>query len=214
MRKTKSDMFMLIALLSLVSLLLAACGNTAQTPVTTEAPAEAEEHEDSMEGEVSSEGDHDEAGETGTDEGEHAEDTDEADHAEEGKEADHGHDEESDEGDHAHADVPHEYEDLTNPFADLEEAIATGGELFAVNCASCHGETGMGDGAAAASLDPKPASLADSDMMADLTDGYLVWRITEGGIGEPFNSAMVAWGDTFSEEQIWQLVSFVRSLSQ
>jgi mono/diheme cytochrome c family protein len=205
MQKSKSSLFMLIALMSLASLLLAACGNTAQTSATTEAPPEAEAHEDTMEDETSSEGDHDEVGETGTDEADHAEDSDEADH---------DHDEESEEGDHAHAEVPHEYEDLMNPFENLEEAIAAGGELFAVNCASCHGETGMGDGAAAAALDPKPATLADAEMMADVTDGYLVWRITEGGIGEPFNSAMPAWGETFNEEQIWQLVSFVRSLSQ
>jgi mono/diheme cytochrome c family protein len=204
MRKTKNSLFMLIALLSLASLLLAACGNTAQTPATTEPPAEVDAHEDSVEGETS-EGDHDEASESVTDEGDHAEDSDEGDH---------GHNEDSEEGDHAHADVPHEYEDLMNPFEDLEEAIAAGVELFAVNCASCHGETGMGDGAAAAGLDPKPASLADADMMAEVTDGYLVWRITEGGIREPFNSAMPPWGEAFSEEQIWQLVSFVRSLSQ
>jgi hypothetical protein len=168
MQKSKSSLFMLIALLSLTSLLLAACGNTTQTSSTTEAPPEAEAHEDTMEDETSSEGDHNEVGETGTDEADHAEDSDEADH---------DHDEESEEGDHAHAEVPHEYEDLMNPFE-------------------------------------KPATLADAEMMADVTDGYLVWRITEGGIGEPFNSAMPAWGETFNEEQIWQLVSFVRSLSQ
>ncbi len=41
----------------------------------------------------------------------------------------------------------------TAPAAD---PAAKGKELFSLNCASCHGETGAGDGAAAAALNPKP----------------------------------------------------------
>jgi mono/diheme cytochrome c family protein len=116
--------------------------------------------------------------------------------------------------DHAHAEVPHEYEDLVNPFDGDADALEAGGELFAVSCASCHGDEGMGDGPAAAALDPMPASLADSSMMSELSDAYIFWRITEGGIEEPFSSAMPPWGETFTEEQRWQLVSFIRSLAQ
>jgi mono/diheme cytochrome c family protein len=72
----------------------------------------------------------------------------------------------------------------------------------------------MGDGAAAEGLDPKPAALSDADMLAELTDGYLFWRITEGGTMEPFNSAMPPWGAAFTEDQIWQLVSFIRTLPE
>lgn len=36
------------------------------------------------------------------------------------------------------------------------ELIAKGKALFAVNCASCHGQNGLGDGPAAAALNPKP----------------------------------------------------------
>jgi mono/diheme cytochrome c family protein len=147
---------------------------------------------------------------------EHSEDEHmEEDEHEEGDE--HGEDEHMEgehDDDHEHAEVPHEYEDLENPFAGNSTAVAAGTELFTVNCASCHGDTGLGDGAAAVGLDPKPASLADSSMMSDLTDAYIFWRITEGGTMEPFNSAMPPWKDILSEEQRWQLVSFVRSLSQ
>jgi cytochrome c553 len=127
-------------------------------------------------------------------------------------EADEHEDEESD--DHEHAEVPHEYEDLVNPFVGDAEALAMGAVLFEVTCASCHGATGMGDGAAAAALDPKPATLADSDMMDELSDGYLFWRISEGGAMEPFNSLMPAWGSGFTDDQIWQLVTHIRSLSE
>jgi mono/diheme cytochrome c family protein len=101
---------------------------------------------------------------------------------------------------------------LVNPFVGDAETIGAGEALFSTTCASCHGETGLGNGAAAEGLDPKPASLADADILAELTDAYLFWRITEGGAVEPFNSAMPAWGAAYSEDQIWQLVSFIRSL--
>jgi cytochrome c553 len=118
------------------------------------------------------------------------------------------------EADHEHVDVPEDYEGLTNPFAGNTEAIAAGAEIFATNCATCHGDTGMGDGPAAVGLDPKPASLADPDMVADLSDGYFFWRISEGGAMEPFNSAMPVWETVLSEDQIWQVVTFIRSLSE
>jgi hypothetical protein len=113
-----------------------------------------------------------------------------------------------------HAALPHEYEGLENPFVNDTAAIAAGAEIFATTCAACHGDSGQGDGPAAAALDPMPASLADGAMMGELSDAYVFWRITEGGINEPFNSAMPPWGEVFTETQRWQLVSFVRTLAQ
>jgi mono/diheme cytochrome c family protein len=51
-------------------------------------------------------------------------------------------------------------------------------------------------------------------MMADMSDAYIFWRITEGGVEAPFNSAMPAWGDAYSTDQIWQLVSFLRTFAE
>ncbi len=42
------------------------------------------------------------------------------------------------------------------PAATVDPEIAKGEEIFSQNCASCHGEKGAGDGAAAAALNPKP----------------------------------------------------------
>lgn len=113
---------------------------------------------------------------------------------------------------HHHAEAPHEFEDMHNPLATNSQTIAAGQAIFETSCATCHGATGNGDGPAAQSLDPQPASLADTDMMQELSDGYLYWRISEGGQMEPFNSAMPAWKDGLSEQQIWQVISFVRTL--
>ena len=50
-------------------------------------------------------------------------------------------------------------------------------------------------------------------MMNELSDGYLFWRVSLGGQMEPFNSAMPAWEAGLSEEQRWQVISYVRTLA-
>ncbi len=115
---------------------------------------------------------------------------------------------------HAHVDPPSEYAQLTNPFAGDAVAIAAGQTIFNINCASCHGPQGQGDGLAAAALNPKPANLADRQMLDSLSDGYLFWRVSEGGALAPFNSAMPAWKAALSEEQRWQVISYIRSLGR
>lgn len=135
--------------------------------------------------------------------------TDEASH-----DNDDGHHDDDMEMAHMHVDPPVEFASLTNPFADNHEAIEAGAEIFQANCATCHGPEGLGDGPGAAELDPQPATLADGTMMNDLSDGYLFWRVSKGGQMEPFNSAMPAWESALTEEERWQVVSFLRTLAE
>lgn len=121
---------------------------------------------------------------------------------------------EDEHGEEEHMDTPAEYADLTNPYAGDHEAGEAGAVLYEVNCATCHGEEGGGDGPAAEALDPKPASLADAHMMEDMSDGALFWRISEGGTMEPFNSAMPPWKSSLSEDEIWQVITFLREFSE
>ncbi len=114
---------------------------------------------------------------------------------------------------HEHAEVPEGFASFTNPFAGDEGAVSAGQDIFMTNCLACHGEEGKGDGPAAEGLTPKPANLSDSGMMSMLSDAYLYWRVSKGGAVEPFNSAMPAWESTLTEEQRWQVISYVRSLS-
>ena len=102
------------------------------------------------------------------------------------------------------ATVPTEFAGKTNPFG--VEAAAAGAEVFAANCESCHGPQGHGDGIAGQSLDPKPKNLAE--LQAIVGDDYLFWRIYEGKPG----TSMVAWNGILTDEQIWQAVSFIRTL--
>ena len=102
------------------------------------------------------------------------------------------------------APVPEEYAGKRNPFG--SEAAAMGAEIFRTNCETCHGPQGHGDGPAGDSLDPKPRDLAELHKI--IGDDYLFWRISEGKEG----TSMVAWKGILTEEQIWQVVSFIRTL--
>lgn len=102
------------------------------------------------------------------------------------------------------APVPAEFSGMTNPFG--AEAAVDGAKVFKTNCEMCHGPQGHGDGPAGGSLDPKPKDLAKLQESAG--DDFLFWRISEG---KPATS-MVAWKGILTEEQIWQTVSFIRSL--
>ena len=89
---------------------------------------------------------------------------------------------------------------LANPFEGDRGAIATGARIFvAYNCVDCHGADGSGA------------------MGPSLQDGR--WRFG-GSASAVFESiyqgrpeGMPAWGGRISEEQIWMLVAYVRSLS-
>ena len=100
--------------------------------------------------------------------------------------------------------VPPDFAGLTNPLD--ANAAAEGAKVFQVNCESCHGPQGHGDGPAGAALDPAPKNLAD--LQAAAGDDYLFWRISTGKEG----TSMVAWRGVLTDEQIWQAVSFIRTL--
>lgn len=106
--------------------------------------------------------------------------------------------------------VPSEYADKTNPFGSDTAAIEDGRAIYKQNCVTCHGERGMGDGPAAGGLNPKPQPLAANQ--EGLEDDYLYWRISEGGLKAPFSSSMPGWKSILSEEEIWQVISYLRTM--
>ncbi|HEY52091.1 MAG TPA: cytochrome c [Caldilineae bacterium] len=107
-----------------------------------------------------------------------------------------------------HAQIPDEYASLTNPVAADADSLARGEKLYAALCASCHGDTGMGEGPAGQALDPPASPIAHTSQM--LSDAYLFWRITEGGTS--FETAMPAWGDALDEGSRWDVINYTRSL--
>ncbi|OGO38541.1 MAG: hypothetical protein A2W35_16010 [Chloroflexi bacterium RBG_16_57_11] len=107
---------------------------------------------------------------------------------------------------------PAEYAGKTSPLVDAGAAVGAGKQLYTANCVSCHGEQAMGDGPASNSLNPKPKPLAFE--MKSLKDDYLFWRISEGGAFSPFASAMPAWKGILSQDEIWQVIAFLRTLDK
>jgi len=91
-----------------------------------------------------------------------------------------------------------------NPVASNAASIEQGRQLFNTNCVACHGPAGRGDGPAAPSLNPRPADLAA--MAGHHPDGDLAWKIANG------RGAMPSWKSSLSEQQIWILVHYLKSL--
>jgi mono/diheme cytochrome c family protein len=100
--------------------------------------------------------------------------------------------------------VPAEYAGKTSPLG--ADAAERGLLDYVSYCEACHGAGGHGDGPASAALNPPPASLPK--LAAQVGDDYLFWRISEGKPG----TAMVGWGNVLNEEQIWQVVAYIRTL--
>jgi mono/diheme cytochrome c family protein len=106
----------------------------------------------------------------------------------------------------APATVPAEFAGQTSPFGLDTAAVTAGEEIFMSSCQTCHGPEGHGDGPASSALNPAPKNLAE--LQADVGDDYLFWRITEGKDG----TSMIAWEGILTEDQIWQIVAFIRTL--
>ena len=90
---------------------------------------------------------------------------------------------------------------LRNPYEGNATAVATGAKLYvAYNCIDCHGADGSG------AMGP---SLADGRWHFGGTAPEVFESIFQG---RP--DGMPAWGSLLSSDQIWMLVTYVRSLEQ
>jgi cytochrome c oxidase cbb3-type subunit 3 len=84
--------------------------------------------------------------------------------------------------------------------------------LFQELCSVCHGVGGKGDGPSAQGLEPKPADFTNCKTMAKDSDEVLLKIIKGGGQSVGRSTVMPAWGDSLSEQQIRELVKFIRGL--
>jgi mono/diheme cytochrome c family protein len=84
-------------------------------------------------------------------------------------------------------------------FATSPDQTAEGEMLFNENCVSCHGAAGDGSGL------PGAANFTDQQFVANRNPDKFFQSITGGVDG----TAMPAWGETFTEDQIWALVNYV-----
>ena len=105
------------------------------------------------------------------------------------------------------------------------DALTNGRELYAQNCAACHGEGGDGDGVFAddlatvgeasmqsmnGSMDmamQTPADFTDTSRMLGASPALLEGKILRGGMG----TGMPMWGSIFTESQIQYLIAYLYS---
>lgn len=105
------------------------------------------------------------------------------------------------------------------------ESLANGRQLYAQNCAACHGENGAGDGVFADDLATagessmqtmegamdmvmqSPVNFTDPRRMFGASPALLQGKILRGGMG----TGMPMWGSIFTEEQIWDLIAYLYS---
>ena len=88
-----------------------------------------------------------------------------------------------------------------------------GKKIYVTYCTACHGEKGKGDGLAAQSLPVRPADHTSGAVMNPLTDKFLVDIISKGGSAVGKSSFMPAWGSSFNEKQIRDIVAYLRIIA-
>lgn len=85
-------------------------------------------------------------------------------------------------------------------------------QTFHTLCATCHGESGHGDGIAAANLNPKPRNYTDKRWQASVTDDQIRFIILNGGAAAGKSPVMPA-SPQFKDKPgvVDELVRIVRS---
>lgn len=101
------------------------------------------------------------------------------------------------------------------------QELSTGQQLYATNCAACHGEQGRGDGVFAdelaqpdtdkhdgmsvGSMTTRPTDFTDAAHMLAASPAHLQGKIIRGGMG----TGMPYWGPILTEEETWALVAYL-----
>ena len=112
-----------------------------------------------------------------------------------------------------HPTQPAEYAALENPRPILSGDEAREGTiLYQKNCRPCHGAAADGTGPLARGLRLRPVDFTDGGTIASVVESYPFWRVREGNAGmpdiaTPWNSAMPAWQDELSDDDIWRIIA-------
>jgi mono/diheme cytochrome c family protein len=86
--------------------------------------------------------------------------------------------------------------------------VRQGAQLYATHCAVCHGGPGVAPAGIGMSMQPAPGPLVDA---SDKWQERELYWIVRHGIKM---SGMPAWEYRLSDEEIWQVVAFLREMPQ
>lgn len=107
---------------------------------------------------------------------------------------------------------------LKNPLrqdqANLSQNIRAGGEVYFKKCFFCHGDHLDGKGLFGDRFFPPPADFTHPTSLVTLPESFAYWRIMKGGQGlpgkyAPWDSAMPAWENQLTEEEVWKVILFI-----
>jgi len=99
--------------------------------------------------------------------------------------------------------VPAENEAKLSSFAFSDSTRKSGGELYNLNCKSCHGDPGKNNVVKLVPLPPDPASA----QLQKNSDGAMYYKVAEG------RGLMPSFKNTLSAADIWRIVSFIRGFN-
>ena len=97
--------------------------------------------------------------------------------------------------------------EIPAPPADMQASLTEGDKVFGTDCSECHGYTGRKQTDAGRWMYPRAADLGSPEVQS-YSDRELFW-IVKNGIRL---SGMPAFGRVESDEHIWDLIRFVRTL--
>ena len=98
---------------------------------------------------------------------------------------------------------------MKNPVAATPESLAAGQQLYQRYCAVCHGKNGQGG--SGNDLSPPAPNLTDAEWKHGSTDGE-IFKVIKEGVPPELN--MEPWGDRIKDQDIWNIVNYVRSLAK
>jgi len=95
------------------------------------------------------------------------------------------------------------------PRDSTDAKVFRGGLVYSNYCVTCHGYNADGNGRAARLHNPRPANLRASDK----NDAYIGLIVRRGGEALGRAPGMPPWAEELTDEQIKDVVAFVRSVN-
>jgi len=95
-----------------------------------------------------------------------------------------------------------------------QEKHAASIKIYNTYCVQCHGINRNGRGINSEHMSVQPRDHTDSKAMGDTPDATLFKAIKEGGLSVSKSVLMPTWGGVLSDEQINEMVSYLRFISK
>jgi cbb3-type cytochrome c oxidase subunit II len=105
--------------------------------------------------------------------------------------------------------VPTSWQDVKSAMPPTPRSLVHGKQIFLQNCIGCHGVDGNGRGPASQfGMKPDPADFTRPELQLAASDGQYYQYLLFGLPG----SAMPAWGDYLTVNDIWDVINFLRTV--